>query len=88
MDGLPHSSRRLWVYVATWRRLFTHHSAVVTAGWAWGNSHEGHLERVKEHLDAGQKLLQSEHRHTTYSVPDITPDTSVPQREPPAQGDK
>ncbi|KAH0838292.1 hypothetical protein J3R83DRAFT_6569 [Lanmaoa asiatica] len=60
----------------------------VSVGWAWGNSHEGHLERVKQHLDEGRKLLQSEHRHTAYSIPDITPDTSIPQREPPAQDDK
>jgi len=60
----------------------------VTVGWAWGNSHEGHLERVKHHLDEGRKLLQSEHRHTTYSIPGIIPDTLIPQREPPGEGDK
>ena len=65
-----------------------HRPAVVTAGWAWGNSHEGHLERVKQHLDEGRKLLQSEHNHTTYAIPGVNPDTSVPQREPPLQGDK
>ncbi|KAF8560342.1 hypothetical protein OG21DRAFT_55341 [Imleria badia] len=60
----------------------------VTVGWAWGNSHEGHLERVKQHLDEGRKLLQSQHRHTAYSIPGITPDTSIPEREPPVPGDK
>lgn len=76
------------MYAATWGISLTHHSAVVSAGWAWGNSHEGHLERVKQHLDEGQRLLQSERRHTAYTVPDITPDTSIPRREPPAEGDK
>lgn len=64
------------------------HSAVVTAGWAWGNSHEGHLERVKQHLDEGRKLLQSRHRHTAYSIPGVVSDASIPQREPPEPGDK
>ncbi|KAF8445925.1 hypothetical protein L210DRAFT_3392510 [Boletus edulis BED1] len=60
----------------------------VTAGWAWGNSHEGHLQRVKQHLDEGRNLLQSEHRHTAYSIPGIVPDTSIPRRGPPLHGDK
>lgn len=57
-------------------------------GWTWGNSHEGHLARVKQHLDEGRKILQSEHPTTLYSIPDITPDTSVAHREPPQEGDK
>ncbi|KAF8846365.1 hypothetical protein BDN67DRAFT_986692 [Paxillus ammoniavirescens] len=71
-----------------WMASHVRRGDFVSAGWAWGNSHEGHLERVKQHLDEGRKLLQSKHPYSMYSVPDITPDTSIPHREPPQERDR
>jgi hypothetical protein len=71
-----------------WMAAHLRRGDFITLGWAWGNSHEGHLARVKQHLDEGRKLLHSEHRHAAYSIPGITPDTSIAQRGPPAEGDK
>ncbi|KAF9229267.1 hypothetical protein BS17DRAFT_792228 [Gyrodon lividus] len=71
-----------------WMASHVRRGDFVSAGWAWGNSHEGHLERVKQHLNEGRKLLQSERPYTVYSIPDITPDTSIPHRQPPQEGDR
>ncbi|KAG9314347.1 hypothetical protein JVU11DRAFT_5139 [Chiua virens] len=71
-----------------WMAAHVRRGDFVSAGWAWGNTHEGHLERVKQHLDEGRELLQSEHRHAAYSVPGIAPDPSILRREPPMKGDK
>ncbi|KIJ68468.1 hypothetical protein HYDPIDRAFT_179583 [Hydnomerulius pinastri MD-312] len=71
-----------------WMSSHVRRGDFVSAGWAWGNSHEGHLERVKQHLEEGRKLLQQERPYIMYSIPDVTPDTSLPHREPPQEGDR
>ncbi|KAH7910940.1 hypothetical protein BJ138DRAFT_1064116 [Hygrophoropsis aurantiaca] len=60
----------------------------VAAGWAWGNTHEAQLDRVKRHLDEGRKILRSERPYTPYSIPGIHPDTSLPHRDPPLDSDR
>ncbi|KAH7930947.1 hypothetical protein BV22DRAFT_1077535 [Leucogyrophana mollusca] len=54
----------------------------------WSHSHQAQLERVKQHLEEGRKILHSQRPYVPYPVPGISPDTSIRHRDPPKDGDR
>jgi len=58
--------------------------------WVMEQSIQAHLSRIQNNLAKGRTLLRSLKADdlTTYNIPDITPDLTVTQSQPPQNGDK
>jgi hypothetical protein len=63
---------------------------LIRTNWVMDKSIEGHLARIQQHLATGRNVLRSlkEGELRTYDIPDVTPDRSVLELEPPRDDDK
>lgn len=60
---------------------------VVRLGWAMSGSPEAHVQRVKEHLADGRRLLSSLGELQAYDIPEPLRDTKQNSTRPPAEDD-
>ena len=63
---------------------------VVRTNWAMEKTVAAHLSRIQGHLDTGRKLLRSLRTDelTAYDIPNVVPDLTVTQSQPPLDTDK
>lgn len=60
---------------------------VVRLGWAMSGSPETHVQRVKEHLADGRRLLTSLGELQAYDIPEAHRDLKQNSTQPPAEDD-
>lgn len=64
-----------------------HYLSVVRLGWAMSGSPEAHVQRVKEHLADGRRLLSSLGELQAYDIPEAHRDLKQNSTKPPAEND-
>lgn len=103
MDGSAYEARRLYVIFGPFPSVYmrTHTSTVsltdsilpmtvIRIGWATGST-EKHVQRVKDHLNSGQKALVELAREGSpqiYDVPNVDTHIYLNNLQPPRENDR